>query len=152
MTQLDEFKKDLPLIFEAGLLAIKQGDEESAKKLFGAIGILEPQGTLKTMGLGLIALHKMDLKNAKSLFKQVLDSDAKNYRAQAFLSFASVLSAFQPETSNPEKEKALIDGALLAQGVLDNCDIPSTCALAQSVLDWEIELNQKAAASKGPVK
>lgn len=34
MADLELFKADFALLFEAGMLAIKQGDEESAKSFF----------------------------------------------------------------------------------------------------------------------
>lgn len=141
MTATKEFKQDLGLMVEAGLIAIKQGDEESAKKLFNAADILDPGATSATMGHGLIALHKMDIPNAKKYFNQVLKNEKDNYRAKAFLAFSNVLSVLQ-EGSDQEKVKALQEGAKLAQEVLDNCKEPSTRELAQSLLDWETELQK----------
>lgn len=103
MATLQEFNQDIPLFVEAGLIAIKQGDEESAKKLFNAVGVMEPQGNSKKMGYGLIALHKMDIKNAQKSFHDILQSDPQNYRAQAFLGFAHILSVLQVALSNQNR-------------------------------------------------
>ena len=142
MTTLQEFRDDLPLLVESGLIAIKQGDEESAKKLFNAIGIIDPQNMAKKMGYGLIALHKMDIKNAQKNFHEILQVEQTNWRAQSFLAFSHILSVLQ-EGKNEEKIEALRLGAELAQEVLDKSDAPTTRQLAQSLLDWEKELMGK---------
>ena len=141
MKAVKEFKGDLGLLVEAGLIAIKQGDEDSAKKLFDAADILDPGATSSKMGHGLIALHKMDIATAKQYFSEILKSEEKNYRAKAFLAFSNVLSVLQ-DGSAAEKEIALREGAEQAQEVLENCKEASTRELAQSLLDWEQELQK----------
>lgn len=149
MATLQEFREDLPILVESGLIAIKQGDEESAKKLFNAIGVIDPQNMAKKMGYGLIALHKMDLKNAQKSFLEILQVEQTNWRAQAFLAFSYILSVLQ-DGSGEDKIKALQKGAELAREVLDKSDAPSTLQLAQSLLDWEKELQDKV-PGKGPL-
>jgi hypothetical protein len=152
MATKEEFKKDLPLFVEAGLVAIKQGDEESAKKLFNAVGVIDPQSSMKKLGFGLIAIHKMDIASGIKMFNEILAAEPENYRAMAFLGFAHLLSTLKKETSRDEKAEALRKGVEIAQKVLASTDNPSTCQLAQSMLDWEQELQKKAEAQKGPVK
>lgn len=147
MASIQDCKEDIPLLVEAGLVAIKQGDEESAKKLFNAVGVLDPEGSAKKMGYGLISLHKMDIKNALSTFEELVHQDPSNYRAQAFLGFACVLTVLQDGVSNQEKVTNLKRGAQLAEEVLKKCDAPTTRQLAQSVLDWERQLQEKAEAT-----
>lgn len=142
MGTLQDFKDDLPLFVEGGLIAIKQGDEESAKKLFNAVGIVDPQNTARKMGYGLIALHKMDIKTAQKSFQEILQVEQTNWRAQAFLAFSHILSCLQ-DSPPAQKVKALETGATLAQEVLEKSDAPSTRQLAQSLLDWEKELQDK---------
>ncbi len=150
MTTLQEFMEDLPLLVEAGLVAIKQGDEESAKKLFNAVGIIDPQNLAKKMGYGLIALHKMDIVNAQKSFHEILQVEQANYRAQAFLAFSYILSVLQ-EGTDDQKRESLKKGAELAQEVIEKSDASSTKDLAQSLLDWEKELMDKVEADHGPV-
>ena len=138
----EQFREDIPLFVESGLIAIKQGDEESAKKLFNAVGILDPQNMAKKMGYGLIALHKMDIPNAQKSFNKVLAVEQTNWRAQAFLALSYVLSTLQ-EGSDMEKIEALKKGTALAQEVLEKSDDPSNKQLAQSLLDWEAEMIDK---------
>lgn len=150
MAMLQDFGEDLPLLVESGLVAIKQGDEESAKKLFNAVGIIDPQNMAKKMGYGLIALHKMDIRNAQKSFNEILQVEQTNWRAQAFLAFSYVLSVLQEGTSE-EKMEALKKGAELAQEVLDKSDAATTKTLAQSLLDWEKELMGKVETERSPI-
>lgn len=145
MATLQDFREDLPLLVEGGLIAIKQGDEESAKKLFNAVGVVDPQNMARKMGYGLISLHKMDIKTAQKSFQEILQVEQTNWRAQAFLAFSHILSVLQ-EGSAEEKYKSLQTGAKLAQEVIDKSDAPSTRQLAQSLLDWEKELQDKVKA------
>jgi len=142
MATLQDFSEDLPLLVEGGLVAIKQGDEESAKKLFNAVGVVDPQNMARKMGYGLISLHKMDIKTAQKNFQEILQVEQTNWRAQAFLAFSHILSVLQ-DGSASEKQKSLEKGAELAQEVIDKTDAPSTRQLAQSLLDWENELQEK---------
>ncbi|MFN0065323.1 MAG: hypothetical protein ACKVOH_03695 [Chlamydiales bacterium] len=142
-TLLEEFSSDLALLVESGLIAIKQGDEESAKKLFNAADVIDPTKVSKKMGFGLIALHKMDVKGAKKHFEEILIIEKKNYRAKAFLAFAHILSVLQDGTTD-EKIASLKKAADLAHEVIEKCDTLSTRELAQSLLDWESELQQKS--------
>ncbi|MCH9608594.1 MAG: hypothetical protein S4CHLAM45_11720 [Chlamydiales bacterium] len=141
MADLQDFKEDIGLLTESGMIAIKQGDEESAKKLFNAIGILDPESTTKKMGYGLIALHKLEVKEAKKTFQEIYNGDPQNGRAQAFLAFAHMLALMEP---GPEeaKLKDLKEGTKHAQEALEKAVDDSTKQLAQSILDWESELNK----------
>lgn len=142
MATVQEFKDDLPLLVEGGLIAIKQGDEESAKKLFNAVGVIDPQNMVRKMGYGLIALHKMDLKAAQKHFNEILQVEQANYRAKAFLSLTHILSTLEDGPAE-EKQMALQKAAELAAEVIDKSDAPSTKQLATSVLDWEKQLQEQ---------
>ncbi len=141
MSTLQDFREDLSLLVEGGLIAIKQGDEEGAKKLFNAVGVIDPQNMARKMGYGLISLHKMDIKTAQKSFQEILQVEQTNWRAQAFLAFSHILSVFQ-DGSPEEKRKSLEMGAKLAQEVMEKSDAESTRKLAQSLLDWEHELQE----------
>jgi len=149
MATLQDFKDDIPLLVESGLVAIKQGDEESAKKLFNAVGILDPKNLAKKMGYGLIALHKMDIPAAQKNFKEIVQEEQTNWRAKAFLAFSYILSVLQDGT-NDEKIESLRKAAEISNEVVEKCDVESTKQLAQSLLDWEKELMGKV-GERGPV-
>jgi Tfp pilus assembly protein PilF len=143
MVAYDEFKKDIPLFVEAGLIAIKQGDEDSAKKLFQGVEVIDPNHPTIPMGQALVSLHKMELAVAEKKFLEVLQKDSNNYQAKAFLSFTYILSAM--EEKNKDKQiNYLKTSTELAQDVLQNSDVETTKTLARSVLDWEMQLIEKA--------
>lgn len=85
MSILDEYKQDFLLLLEAGFVATNQTDEDSAIKLFKAAGAIDKTNPLTKIGFGYLALHKLELKTASSLFKEVLKKDPKNEMAKAFL-------------------------------------------------------------------
>lgn len=152
MATLEDFKEDLGLLVEAGLLAIKQGDEESAKKIFDACDILDEEGNQKAFGYGLIAMHKMEIPKAIAAFQNLLTKDSDNWRAKAFLSFAYILTIFSNE-SNKEKSANLKKALELSQEVLDNAEEPTTVAVAQAIQDWEKETQKLVDnASQGQVR
>lgn len=149
MATIQDFQSDLALLVEGGLLAIKQGDEESAKKLFNSVDILEPGGLQKKFGYGLIALHKMEVDNAVAQFEEILQKDKQNWRAQAFLGFAYMLSIFGDAT-NTVKEKNLRKATELANEVITHCKEESTVKVAQSIIDWETEVQAQVLKKNKP--
>jgi hypothetical protein len=142
MTTLTEFNEDLALFVESGMIAIKQGDEESARKLFNAVKVIDPTNENVDMGFGLIGLHKMDLPVAKKHFEKLTKGPAKHWRAQAFLALANILSIMK-EDSGEAKLKSLQTAYALAEEVVQECEDETIKQLAQSVLDWEKEMQQK---------
>lgn len=146
---IQDFKKDLGLLVEAGLLAIKQGDEDSAKKIFDACDILDDDGIQKAFGYGLIAMHKMEIPKAIEWFQSLLEKDPNNWRAKSFLGFAYILTIFS-ENSAEEKSANLKTALMLSQEVLDNCDEESTLEVARSIQEWEKE-TQKMVNKQGPL-
>lgn len=143
MASYEEFRKDLPLFVEAGLIAIKQGDEESAKKLFNGVAAIDKDNSTVSMGFALIDLHKMELTGAEKKFLEAIQKDPNNYQAKAFLSFTYILWAM--DEKNSQKQLSFIkNGTELAQEVLKNSNVETTKELAQSVLDWVAQLGQKA--------
>lgn len=85
MNGLDEYKQDFLLLLEAGFIATNQTDEDSAVKLFKAAEVLDKKNSLIKIGFGYLALHKLELKKASSLFEEVLKEEPKNEMAKAFL-------------------------------------------------------------------
>lgn len=148
MADLDVFKEDFALLFEAGMVAIKQGDEASAKALFQALSVLNPEHTAHELGIGLLHLHKMDLTKAEGIFRGVVEKDPENWGAKAFLSLTLMMIVLQQGSSFEVRRESLEHCLLLAGQVLENCEVESTKALAKSVLDWHDGL---VAKSGGPL-
>ena len=140
---LKEYKQDLGLIAEAGLVAIKQGDERGAKALFQAVGVLDPDSTHQEMGYGLIAMHKLEIASALDHFATVLKQEPENHRAQAFKAFAHMLAVMNPDVKSQLSEvEHLRQSALLAENVLKHTQETSTKELAQSIVTWQTELHR----------
>ena len=69
--KLAEFKEDFALFIEAGFIAVKQLDETSASRLFDAAQVLSPDHSAPKIGLGYIALNKLEVKQATKIFEEV---------------------------------------------------------------------------------
>ncbi len=88
--KLQELKGDLPLMVEAGFIAIKQIDEDSARKCFYAAMVMDPEHSLPVLGLGLVSLLKLELDEAKKMFKMVLEKEPDNEMARSYLGVANL--------------------------------------------------------------
>lgn len=148
MADLDVFKEDFALLFEAGMVAVKQGDEASAKALFQALQVLDPEHTAHELGSGLLHLHKMELTKAEVLFRAIVEKDPENWSAKAFLSLTLMMIVLQQGSSFEVRRESLERCLQLADQVLESCEVESTRALAKSVLDWHDGL---VAKSGGPL-
>ncbi len=143
MAMPQDFRKDLDLFVECGLIAIKQGDEEGAKRLFAAARVLDPENTVGEIGFGLIAMHKLELKVAQTTFEKVLAKE-NNYRAKAFLSLVHMISAIKDKGGTDSQIEHMKKAGELAADVVKNSNTESPKALAQTVLDWEKEIASKS--------
>lgn len=92
MSILDEYKQDYILLLEAGFIAVNQTDEDAAVKIFKAAEAIDKTNQLTKIGMGYLALHKLELKKAISIFEEVLKKEPKNDMAKAFLGIAISLS------------------------------------------------------------
>ena len=85
MTRVNQYKSDLILFLEAGFVAVNQMDEVTAKKLFAAALILDPQNSMPHVGIGYIHLQKLELAKAIAYFEKVLKDEPENQMARTFL-------------------------------------------------------------------
>ena len=92
MSILDEYKQDFILLLEGGFIAVNQTDEDAAVKMFKAAEAIDKTNQLPKIGMGYLALHKLELKKAISIFEGVLKKEPKNDMAKAFLGIAISLS------------------------------------------------------------
>ena len=72
---LSHFKDDFATLIEAGFIAVKQSDERSARQIFKAAHVLNPESTASDIGLGYIAINKMH-KDA-AIFHLLVEKDLK---------------------------------------------------------------------------
>jgi|SRR5579871_359612 len=101
MGQLQHYKDDYILFTEAGFIAINQGDEDAAVKLFKAAALLDPKNVLPKIGIGYMHFCKLELKQAVKIFEEVLQQDPHNEMAKTLLGLS--LSFNPTEVSKGEK-------------------------------------------------
>lgn len=121
----EELKNDFPLLVEAGFVAVNQRDEDSAKKLFRAAQLIEPESTAPKIGFGFIALNKLELDTAQKEFSEVLKKDATHQLARAFL---GITLCFNPKTR--------AEGKKLIEEAMSNTDDPHVKNLGSISLEW----------------
>jgi tetratricopeptide (TPR) repeat protein len=124
-SKLEQFQSDFALLLEAGFLAVKQLDEISALRLFNAAQAINPTSTAPQIGLGYIALNKLDLKEAVRHFKQVIEKEPENHLAQAFYGICLLL--------NKQKRE---EGEKLIHDIIAKSDDPTIKALGEVSLEW----------------
>ena len=83
--KLADFKEDFSLLIEAGFVAVKQLDEVSASRIFQAAALLNPEHSAPKIGIGYIALNKLEVKQATKIFEEITARDKDNLLAQTFL-------------------------------------------------------------------
>lgn len=99
-----DFTKDTPhfvTLAEAGFIAVNQGDEDAAVKLFKAAALIDPKELLPRIGFGYIHLCKLELKKAAEIFEGILQEDPTNDTAKTFLGLS--LSLNPSDVSKGEK-------------------------------------------------
>ena len=99
--KLSQFKDDFGLLIEAGFIAVKQLDETSASRIFNAAQVMSPESTAPQIGLGYIALNKLEIKEATKIFETVIKKEPDNYLAVTFLGICFLLT--KPKRKKGEK-------------------------------------------------
>ena len=135
MGHMDKFKnkETFLLLCEAGFIAVNQMDEDSARKLFAASELLDPENTLPKIGMGYMYLCKLQLKQAAESFSRVLEINPHDEMAKAFLGLSTSLS---PD-SITKGEKLLAESASTAKD-------PSVKKMASSALEFVDKFIKKA--------
>lgn len=88
---LKNFRDDFALLIESGFVAVKQLDELSASQLFHAAHLLEPDHPVPAIGMGYIALNKLEIARATEIFTSVLDEAPEHELARALLGICYLL-------------------------------------------------------------
>jgi predicted Zn-dependent protease len=89
---MQEYEKDFILFLECGFIAISQLDETSAKDLFAAAKLLQPNNTLLMIADGYMNFTKMQLEAAAKSFEAVLKKEPENEMAKTFLALTLSLT------------------------------------------------------------
>jgi len=134
--RLQDFKEDFALLIEAGFVAVKQLDETSATRIFNAAQVMSPNSSAPQIGLGYIALNKLELKRAALIFEKVLEKEPQNYLAQTFLGMCYLLT-------KPKRKK----GEKLVKEAMEKSQDPTIKNLGNLTLEWsekELKKSKKA--------
>ena len=62
------------------------------KRIFEAAQLLNPQSTAPQIGLGYIALNKLQMKEACLIFESIVELEPENQLAQTFLGICYLLN------------------------------------------------------------
>ncbi len=133
--QLQKYKDNFFLLAESGFIAINQGDEDAAIKLFKASELLRPDNLLPKVGMGYMHLCKLELKQAAKIFEDILAKEPNNEMAKTFLGLS--LSLNPAEVAKGEK--------VLEQSSHDSKD-PMVKDLAKNSLEFVRKFVKKAPA------
>ncbi len=123
--KLKEFRDDFQMLIEAGFVAVKQLDEISATRIFHAAHVLNPTSTAPFIGLGYIALNKLETKQAVKIFEEVLRQEPENHLAQTFLGICFLLN-------KPKRKK----GEQLIKEAMEKTTDPTIKDLGLISLEW----------------
>lgn len=132
--KIKEFAPDVPLLVEAGFIAIKQVDENSAKKCFFAAMIIDPELSLPVIGLGMVHLLNLDLDDASQMFNLVLQKEPENEMARTMLGIAHLYRV---------NKEGLHQGRELIEEAMENCDDPQLHQLGKYTQDLYKEIKHK---------
>lgn len=124
-SKIEDFKEDFSLLIEAGFVAVKQLDETSANRIFHAAQVISPLSTAPQLGIGYIALNKLEIKEATKIFEEIVKKEPENHLAQTFLGICFLLT--------PPKRKK---GEKMVREILSKASDPTIKSLAQISLEW----------------
>lgn len=122
---LDQFQDDFSLFIEAGFVAVKQLDEVSANRLFHAAHLLQSKSVAPNIGMGYIALNKLEIKRATEIFTEVLQMEPDHHLAQTFLAICHLLKKASRDQGKAELKK-----------IEQSTDDPTIVNLCKTSLKW----------------
>jgi Flp pilus assembly protein TadD len=120
-----DFDADFSLFIEAGFIAVAQKDEPGAAKLFNAAQILRPWDPAPEIGLGYIALNKLEVDKAEVLLNSALKKEPDHLLAKTFLGIAYLLQ-------EPKRKK----GEALIKDAMAKTDDEAVVELGKVSLMW----------------
>jgi predicted Zn-dependent protease len=87
--------------------------------------MISPDNTAPQVGLGYIALNKLEIKEATKIFEEVVKKEPENYLAQTFLGICFLLT-------KPKRQK----GEKLIQEAIEKTGDPTIKNLGAISLEW----------------
>lgn len=136
---LEALKEDFPLLIEAGFVAVKQLDGISSQRIFQAAQVISPNNTAPKIGMGYIALNKLEVKEATKIFEEVTELEKENWLAQTFLGICYLLSK-----TKRKKGKKLIEEAV------EKSEDQTVKNLGKISLEWSEKDLEKLENKKSP--
>jgi len=136
---LKKYQNDFILLCEAGFIAVNQMDEDAATKLFKASLLLKPENCLPKVGLGYMYLMQLKVKEAMTMFNEVIAKEPDNEMAKTFLGLTCTFTANElakGETMLEESAKTATD--------------PSIKELATNALQFVDKFVKKGSAAMPP--
>lgn len=158
MSQNQFHPEDFPVLVETGFIAVKQGNQQAAEKIFRAAQILRPDHSAPVLGFGYIALNSLRLEAARHLFSSVLKKEPENALAKVLLGFSYLVDKFSsinqspslPSTLKPQEINALAEsGEKLIKEALKESSDKSVHSLGESALQL---LEKVSAYQAAPLK
>jgi lipopolysaccharide biosynthesis regulator YciM len=137
--KLSDFRDDFQMLIEAAFIAVKQLDEVSATRMFHAAHVLNTTSTAPYIGLGFIALNKLETGKAVKIFEEVLKQEPENYLAQAFLGICFLLN-------KPKRKK----GEQLIKEAMEKTNDQTIKDLGSISLEWAEKDLKKMKKDKAP--
>ena len=122
---IEPFKADFALLIEAGFVAVKQLDEASSKSIFEAARALNSESSAPQIGLGYIALNKLEVDKAEKIFEEVVKKEPDNHLAKTFLGISRLLT----KAKRPEGES-------LIREAMQEAKDPTIVRLGEISLEW----------------
>lgn len=129
---LEEFRPDFRMLIEAGFIGVKQFDEPNATFVFKLASLLNPDHVAPAMGMGYIALNKMELKKASEIFEKILEKEPDHYLTQTFLGLCYLLS----KNKKKKGEKLILDA-------MEKTTEPTVKHLGEVSLEWAAKEGSK---------
>lgn len=125
---IEFFKEDFPVLVEGGLIAVKRLDEVSAVRMFQAAELLSPTSTAPKIGMGYVALNKLNLKEAAKIFQEVIDKEPENYLGHMLLGLS-----FLFDVENKDKQKK---GLKMVSEAMEKSTDSTVRNLGAASIDW----------------
>lgn len=107
MANLQKYKDDFFILVETGFIAANQADEDAAMKLFKAAQLLRPDNSFPKIGQGYVHFLKLELKQACSLFEDVLKKEPNHEMARALLGLSMALTTKEIDKGENLMKQAL---------------------------------------------
>ncbi|MCY3974097.1 MAG: hypothetical protein OXF02_00920 [Simkaniaceae bacterium] len=138
---LAPYREDFFLLLEAGFIAMNHADEDSAIKLLKTCEMLDPDNLLTKVGFGYLHLLKLELKQARTHFEEILRADPDNEMATAFLGITLSLT--------PDE---VVEGEIILDKTVETTSDPQIKKVAATAIDFVENYVKRPGKAPGPAE